>query len=129
MRYRPSSVFCLSLAAALGAGLFCLSAIGQTPAAGQPQAPAAAPRQAQTPAPPPQHALSPKQRRQQQQKLEKELNPEDKKWLNEDVAYIITPEERQAFLQLSNEDEREAFIESFWQRRNPDPESTFNQYK
>ncbi|HXE30344.1 MAG TPA: GWxTD domain-containing protein [Terriglobales bacterium] len=117
------------MAAALGAGLFCLSAIGQTPAAGQPQAPAAAPRQAQTPAPPPQHALSPKQRRQQQQKLEKELNPEDKKWLNEDVAYIITPEERQAFLQLSNEDEREAFIESFWQRRNPDPESTFNQYK
>jgi len=80
-------------------------------------------------APPPQHALTAKERRRQQKLLEKELSPEDKKWLNEDVAYIISPDERQAFLQLQNEDEREAFIEEFWQRRNPDPESTFNQYK
>ena len=80
-------------------------------------------------APPPKHALTPKERAKQQKELEKELNPEDKKWLNEDVAYIISPEERQAFLQLQNEDEREAFIEEFWQRRNPDPTSSYNQYK
>jgi hypothetical protein len=90
--------------------------------------PPAAPAVTQT-APPPKHALTPKERAKQQKQLEKELNPEDKKWLNEDVAYIITPEERQAFLQLQNEDEREAFIEEFWQRRNPDPTSSYNQYK
>ncbi|HVB39686.1 MAG TPA: hypothetical protein VNE83_02215, partial [Terriglobales bacterium] len=43
-------------------------------------------------APPPKHALTPKERAKQQKELEKELNPEDKKWLNEDVAYIISPE-------------------------------------
>ena len=101
-----------------------LSAQGTPPAA-----PASPPQAQQQAAPPPKHALTAKERRKQQQALEKELNPEDKKWLNEDVAYIITDEERQAFLQLQNEDEREAFIEEFWRRRNPDPESTFNQYK
>jgi GWxTD domain-containing protein len=79
--------------------------------------------------PPPKHALTAKQIKQQQKELEKELSPEDKKWLDEDVAYIITPQERQAFLQLSNEEEREQFIEAFWQRRNPNPDSNYNSYK
>ncbi len=84
---------------------------------------------AQQAVPPPKHALTAKQRRKQQKELEKELNPEDKKWLNEDVAYIITPQERQSFLQLQNEDERQQFIEEFWQRRNPNPDSSYNSYK
>lgn len=42
-------------------------------------------------------------------------------WLNEDVVYIITDEERAAFQRLATDDEREKFIEQFWRRREPDP--------
>ncbi|HSW40201.1 MAG TPA: GWxTD domain-containing protein [Acidobacteriota bacterium] len=52
-----------------------------------------------------------------------------KNWLEEDVVYIITDEERQFFRQLSNDEEREAFIEQFWHRRNPNPRSPFNIFK
>lgn len=119
-------------------GLFAIAAatalcapalLAQQSSSSNPKPPATASAGAQQTVPPPQHALTAKERRRQQKELEKELNPEDKKWLNEDVGYIITDEERQSFLQLQNEDEREAFIENFWQRRNPDPESSFNQYK
>ena len=61
--------------------------------------------------------------------LKKELEPQYKKWLDEDVVYIITPEERHTFLHLSTNEEREQFIEAFWQRRNPDPDSAENTYK
>jgi len=59
----------------------------------------------------------------------KELATPYKKWLSEDVAYIITDNERRAFLQLQTNEERENFIEQFWQRRNPDPDSVDNSYK
>ncbi len=59
----------------------------------------------------------------------KELATPYKKWLNEDVAYIITDAERRAFLGLQTNEEREQFIEQFWQRRNPDPDSVDNTYK
>jgi GWxTD domain-containing protein len=58
-----------------------------------------------------------------------ELSTDDKKWLNEDVRWIITDEERKAFMQLSNEEEREQFIEAFWDRRNPDPDSEDNEFR
>lgn len=61
--------------------------------------------------------------------LLKELATPYKKWLNEDVTYIITDNERKAFLQLQTNEERENFIEQFWQRRNPDPDSVDNTYK
>jgi GWxTD domain-containing protein len=61
--------------------------------------------------------------------LEKELDTPYKKWLNEDVVYIIMPEERQAFLHLQTNEEREQFIEQFWLRRNPDPDSPENEFK
>jgi GWxTD domain-containing protein len=48
------------------------------------------------------------------------------KWLNEDVVYIISEEERRAFKELTTEEEREKFIEQFWLRRNPDPNSVEN---
>ena len=51
------------------------------------------------------------------------------KWLNEDVAYIIMPEERQAFLKLETDDEREKFIEQFWLGRDPTPGTLANEYK
>jgi GWxTD domain-containing protein len=58
-----------------------------------------------------------------------ELDSQYKKWLNEDVIYIISPEERSSFLHLSTNEEREQFIEAFWQRRNPDPDSPENTFK
>ena len=52
-----------------------------------------------------------------------------KKWLDEDVVYIITPEEKAAFKQLSNDEERDNFIEAFWQRRDPTPDTPENEFK
>jgi GWxTD domain-containing protein len=58
--------------------------------------------------------------------LTKELATPYKKWLDEEVGYIITDQERRSFLQLQTNEEREQFIEAFWQRRNPDPDSVDN---
>jgi GWxTD domain-containing protein len=52
-----------------------------------------------------------------------------KKWLDEDVLYIITDEEKSVFKNLKNDEERESFIEQFWNRRNPDPRSMSNTFK
>src|SRR5688572_1408088 len=49
-----------------------------------------------------------------------ELKKAYKDWLDKDVTYIITDEERKAFKKLANDDERERFIEEFWRRRDPD---------
>src|SRR5579863_7824065 len=70
-----------------------------------------------------------KQKKQQKSALKIELSKTYKKWLNEDVAYIITDEERAAFKQLSNDEERDNFIEAFWQRRDPTPDTEENEYK
>jgi len=60
---------------------------------------------------------------------ESALNDYYKKWLNEDVLYIITDEERNVFKALSTDEERENFIEQFWTRRNPDPREGGNEFK
>jgi GWxTD domain-containing protein len=73
--------------------------------------------------------LSDKERFKQQKELRQELKGTYKKWLNEDVRWIITDQERKAFLSLTNDEERDAFIEQFWQRRNPDPDSPENTYR
>jgi GWxTD domain-containing protein len=52
-----------------------------------------------------------------------------RKWLDEEVVYIITKEERDAFLRLTNDEDREKFIERFWQIRNPLPGATSNGYR
>ena len=70
-----------------------------------------------------------KQRKKNAQALKHELTKTYKKWLDEDVAYIITDEERAAFKQLSNDEERDNFIEAFWQRRDPTPDTEENEYK
>ncbi|GAB4108696.1 MAG: hypothetical protein Kow001_06960 [Acidobacteriota bacterium] len=51
------------------------------------------------------------------------------KWLQEDVAYIITDEERAVFRRLATDEEKEAFIEQFWLRRDPDPRTAVNEFK
>src|SRR5271167_4491466 len=70
-----------------------------------------------------------KQKKQQGKALKIELSRVYKKWLNEDVVWIITDEERAAFKQLSNDEERDNFIEAFWQRRDPTPDTEENEYK
>ncbi len=70
-----------------------------------------------------------KAKQQSDNQLKKELETPYKKWLDEDVPYIISPEERHSFLHLATNEEREQFIEAFWQRRNPDPDSPENTFK
>ena len=59
----------------------------------------------------------------------KELDNSYKQWLGEDVTYIISPEERNAFLQLDTNEEREQFIEQFWLRRSSNPDLPENDFK
>jgi GWxTD domain-containing protein len=73
--------------------------------------------------------LTEKQKRKQEEKLRKELETPYRKWLNEDVTYIITDEERAAFKRLATDEEREQFIEQFWMRRDPTPDSAENEFK
>src|SRR6266704_3583246 len=73
--------------------------------------------------------VSQKQKKQNAKSLRQELSHRDKVWLDQDVAWIITDEERAAFKQLSNDEERENFIESFWQRRDPTPDTAENEFK
>src|SRR5947208_2746727 len=58
-----------------------------------------------------------------------ELKKAYKDWLEKDVTYIITDEERKAFKKLATDDERERFIEEFWRRRDPDPDTEENEFK
>ncbi len=58
-----------------------------------------------------------------------ELKEAYKRWLSNDVAYIITKEERRAFQALQTDEERENFIESFWRRRDPNPDTEENEYR
>ena len=81
--------------------------------------------QRETVAPP----LSNREKRARDERRRKELESPYKKWLDEDVAYIITPEERETFKNLSTDDERETFIEGFWLRRDPTPDSVENEFK
>ena len=73
--------------------------------------------------------LSEKQKKENAKALKQELSKTYKKWLDEDVVWIISDEERKAFKQLSNDEERDQFIEAFWQRRNPNPDSEENEFK
>jgi GWxTD domain-containing protein len=70
-----------------------------------------------------------KQKKKNERALKQELSRPYKKWLDEDVVWIITDEERAAFKQLSNDEERDNFIEAFWQRRDPTPDTEENEYK
>jgi GWxTD domain-containing protein len=73
--------------------------------------------------------ISEKQRKENAKRLKQELGKSFRKWLDEDVRYIITDEERSAFMQLSNDEERDQFIEAFWQRRDPTPDTVENEFK
>jgi GWxTD domain-containing protein len=106
------------------------AAPGDPPASAQ-SSPAAASPQAQPTddSDPLKRKPSEKQKKQQKRSLNIELSKTYKKWLNEDVVWIITDQERAAFKQLSNDEERDNFIEAFWQRRDPTPDTEENEYK
>jgi GWxTD domain-containing protein len=73
--------------------------------------------------------MSEKERKAREKKLRKELESPWKQWLDVDVAYIITDEERQAFKRLNTDEERQQFVEQFWLRRDPTPDTEENEFK
>jgi GWxTD domain-containing protein len=73
--------------------------------------------------------LSDSQEKKRRELTRQELKGEYKQWLNEDVRWIITDEEARAFKGLANDEERDQFIEQFWLRRNPNPESPENEFR
>jgi GWxTD domain-containing protein len=92
------------------------------------QTPASAPP-AQDPNAPIQHQTLDKAQKKKIKQTLKELDSSYKTWLNEDVIYIISPDERTAFLQLATNEEREQFIEQFWLRRSGNPDLPDNDFK
>jgi GWxTD domain-containing protein len=73
--------------------------------------------------------MTDKERKAKEKQLRKELATPYRKWLNEDVTYIITDEERSAFVRLQTDEEREQFIENFWLRRDPSPDTVENEFR
>jgi len=64
----------------------------------------------------------------QKKKSSKDLPQQYRKWLEEEVVYIITPKEKEVFLQLETDRERDVFIEAFWKQRDPDPSTPENEF-
>ena len=115
------------LSVALGCGLFFLPAaglfVGQTAilhAQGEPQGQEVDPLK---------RPRSDEDTRRAQKAVRQELKGAYKTWLDQDVTYIISDEERKAFRTLSNDEERDSFIEQFWLRRNPSPDSPENEFR
>ena len=125
-----SSLIVLAIASGLAAPARAQS---DTPAASSPAASSATASDAQTQptdqTDPLKRKPNEKQKKAQKRALNVELSKTYKKWLNEDVVWIITDQERAAFKQLSNDEERDNFIEAFWQRRDPTPDTEENEYK
>jgi GWxTD domain-containing protein len=121
------------LVSVLGCGVLCVPAAvafarQATPAAQEQAQPANSSDQGQE-QDPLKRQRSPQERYKAQKALRTEIKGTYKIWLNEEVPYIITDDEKKAFLSLSNDEERDAFIESFWLRRNPNPDSPENEYR
>ena len=70
-----------------------------------------------------------KEEQDQRSKQAQEEQDYFKKWLNEDVVYVITNEERSVFEKLNTPAEKERFIEQFWVRRDPSPGTSYNDFK
>ena len=125
------------LFAALGCGLVFIPAARLTAQqAADPSNPPAAAQTQAAPASSQDQELDPRKRERSdkekfaaQKAVRQELKGAYKTWLNQDVIWIITDEEARAFRTLSNDEERDAFIEQFWLRRNPNPDSPENEFR
>jgi GWxTD domain-containing protein len=73
--------------------------------------------------------MTEREKKKQEAKLKKELETPWKKWLNEEVVYIISDEEKKSFAGLKTDEEREQFVEGFWLRRDPTPDTEENEYR
>ncbi len=116
------------VAAVLLAGFLALAVFAQDSGSknnGSPAVPSADSQQTD----PLKRPLTDAQKKANAKAFQKEISKTYKKWLDEDVRWIITDEERSAFKQLSNDDERDQFIEQFWLRRDPTPDTVENEYK
>jgi GWxTD domain-containing protein len=122
------------LAVSVGAGLLCATATRSLAQDGKSSkkdanASSASQGQAGQEVDPLKRPLTEKQRKERQKALKTELSKTYKRWLDQDVRWIISDEERSAFKQLSNDEERDQFIEQFWLRRDPTPDTAENEYK
>src|SRR5258706_8049937 len=86
-------------------------------------------QQRQDPGTPPAPQKLDKEAKRKMKRTLKELDSAYRQWLSEDVTYIISPDERNAFLQLDTNEEREQFIEQFWLRRSSNPALPENDFK
>ncbi len=77
----------------------------------------------------PAQSFFPRSSAQDRDRAREEAEDYYRKWLDQDVLYIITDEERAVFEQLTTPEEKDQFIEQFWIRRDPDPETVENQFK
>ena len=125
MMYRRYSF----LVSTLAFGLFALPA--RLVPAQSAQAPTAAPQPSNQnqEVDPLKRQRSDSERYKSQKALRQELKGTYKTWLNEEVTYIISDDERKAFMSLSNDEERDAFIENFWLRRNANADSPENEFR
>jgi GWxTD domain-containing protein len=73
--------------------------------------------------------LTPEQKKKMAERFKKEVGESYRKWLDNDVRWIITDEEVAVFKQLSTDEERDNFIEIFWNRRDPTPDTVENEFK
>ena len=125
---RRRLLFLFLLVPLMGLGTAASAQGGKSDSNNQP-ASATSPGQGSQGVDPLKRPISEKQKRENAKSLRQELSKEYRKWLDEDVRWIITDEERSAFKQLSNDEERDQFIEAFWQRRDPTPDTEENEFK
>jgi GWxTD domain-containing protein len=116
------------LFAAVAVSMLCGGLVAQDPQA-QPSKAAQVSQDPSQNADPLKRPVDEKRKKEQSKALKQELSKTYRKWLDEDVRWIITDEERSAFKQLSNDEERDAFIENFWLRRDPSPDTVENEFK
>jgi GWxTD domain-containing protein len=124
MMYNRRTFLCF----ALGCGFVFAPAVGLRAQSGDQPTPAQSAGQDQE-VDPLKRPRSDKERIQAQRAVRQELKGAYKSWLDQDVAYIISDEERKTFRNLGNDEERDAFIEQFWLRRNPNPDSPDNEFR
>ncbi len=127
MRSLPFLALC-TVCGLVGVTALITAAQNQSPAQTQPPAdstPKPPDKKSETVAKP----MTEKQKKQQAARLKKELETPWKKWLNEEVVYIISDEEKKAFKTLATDEEREQFVENFWLRRDPTPDTEENEFR
>src|SRR3989449_10837332 len=123
-RYRLPVIFLLASLLELGS-----SAVAQQGKSGDSDRATSGSPQGSQEGDPLKRPISEKQKKENEKRFKQEISKTYKKWLDEDVRWIITDEERAAFRQLSNDEERDNFIEAFWQRRDPTPDTVENEFK